>query len=259
MTKPKVYPGKEVSNRRFNNKRMHLIGAYTKNRKTMGIYSDAFDVFVKELKDRIRKNQQNVVIIDGDTGSGKSTLAIQLCTELSKKQHVSFDLDKDYIYSLNDLWAKLQDENASPINLIDEGSLLLNSKSAMTRENKGVVNLFDTMRSRGWTTIVCVPNIKQIDRGVRSTHADYRVHCTSEDSSILRGYGRGFFEVNKAMRYEYSKDGEPYWYLQYTGTFRPLDDKTNEKYQVIKLNRQKMLVRDMIAKNGGNTTDEVEA
>lgn len=249
MPRAKVYPGQSVLNKKFNNRRMHLLRVYKRGREIRGIYSDAFDIFVKELRDRTKKHQQNVVIIDGDTGSGKSTLAIKLCYALAKKMNVPFSLDKDYIYTLSNLWDKLEDPNASPINLIDEGSLLINSKSAMTRENKDVVNLFNTMRSRGWTTIVCVPSIKQIDKGVRTTHADFRVHCTSEDSSILKGYGRGFFEVNRAIRYEYSKDGEPYWYLQYTGVFKPLDPQTDSEYQVIKLSRQKMLIKEMIEKN----------
>lgn len=249
MPRKKVYKGTRVQNKRVHGRHMYLLRPYKRNHQIYGIYSDAFDVLVKELKDRTKKHQQNVVIIDGDTGSGKSTLAIQLCMALAKEMKKTFSLDKDYIYTLSNLWDKLEDEDASPINLIDEGSLLLNSKSAMSRENRDVVTLFDTMRSRGWTTIVCVPSVKQIDKGVRVTHADYRIHCSSEDHSILKGYGRGFFEVNKAIRHEYSKDGEPYWYLQYTGTFKKLDEKIDTEYQIIKLNRQKMLIREMIDKN----------
>lgn len=251
MPKKKEYPGREVINKRFNNKRMHLIGSYHKNRKVMGIYSDAFDVFVDELKNRIKRKQQNVIIVDGDTGAGKSTLAIQIAIALGKKLKQPFELEKDYIYTLDDLWNKLQDPKASPISLIDEGSLLLNSKNAMSKENKDIVNLFNTMRSRGWSTIVCVPSIFQIDKGVRTTHADYRLHCSSEDHSLMRGYGRGFFEVSKAKRNEYSKDAEPYWMLQMTGVFGPLPDKIDAIYQPIKAEAQTRLIEGMIKRSRG--------
>lgn len=246
MPYAKKYPGKVVINKRCNNKRMHLIGQYKKHRKIVGIYSDAFDIFVNELKSRIKRKQQNVIIVDGDTGAGKSTLAIKICYELAKKLKQPFDLKKDYIYTLDDLWDKLQDPNASPISLIDEGSLLLSSKNSMSRENKDMVNLFNTMRSRGWSTIICAPSIFQIDKGVRTVHADYRVHCSSEDHSLMKGYGRGFFEVSKAKRNEYSKDAEPYWMLQYTGVFGPLPDKIDAEYQPIKMKAQTRLIQKMM-------------
>lgn len=246
MPRAKEYPGKVVINKRYKNTRMHLIGKYKKHRKTYGIYSDAFDIFVKELASRIKHHQQNVVIVDGDTGAGKSTLAIQLCYDLAKRMKKPFDLKKDYIYTLDDLWDKLQDPNASPISLIDEGSLLLSSKRSMSKENQDMVNLFNTMRSRGWSTIICAPSIFQIDKGVRTIHADYRVRCSSEDHSIKRGYGRGFFEASKAIRNEYSKDAEPYWMLQMTGVFGPLSDKIDRIYQPIKMRAQTRLIQKMM-------------
>lgn len=255
MPYAKKYPGRVVINKRYANKRMHLIGKYKKHRKELGIYSDAFDVFVDDLKSRIKHQQQNVVIVDGDTGAGKSTLAIEICMELGKKLKQPFSLQKDYIYTLDDLWDKLQDPNASPISLIDEGSLLLSSKNSMSRENKDMVNLFNTMRSRGWSTIICAPSIFQIDKGVRTVHADYRVHCSSEDHGLMKGYGRGFFEVSKAKRNEYSKDAEPYWMLLYTGVFSRLPDKVDAEYQPIKLRAQTKLIERMMNNRRQNEKD----
>ncbi len=258
MPYAKKYPGQTVINKRWNGKRMHMVATYKKNRLKLGIYSDTFDLFILELRDRIKRNQQNVVIVDGDTGAGKSTLAIHICIELAKKLKVPFDFQKDYIYSLEDLWDKLQDPEASTINLIDEGSLLLSSKNSMSKENKDIVNLFNTMRSRGWSTIICAPSIFQIDKGVRQVHADYRVHCSSEDHSLIRGYGRGFFEVSKAKRNEYSKDAEPYWMLISTGIFGALPEKVDNIYQPIKYQAQQKLIDNMIRKAKGVSDDETQ-
>lgn len=249
MPRKKEYSGRPVINKRASNRRMFLIGDYKRGNQVLGIYHDAFDVFVETLRKRIKANQQNVIIVDGDTGAGKSTLAIQICIELAKKLDVSFDLKRDYIYSFDDLWDKLQDPDASPINLIDEGSLLLSSKNSMSRENKDMVNLFNTMRSRGWSTVICAPSIFQIDKGVRTIHADYRVHCSSEDHSLIKGYGRGFFEVSKAKRSEFSRDSEPYWYLLYTGVFGKLPDKVDKEYQPIKREAQSKLIKNIVDKN----------
>ncbi len=244
------YPGMVVRNHRFKNMRMHMVASYTRGGLDFGVYSDGLDIFINELKKRIKNEQQNVVIIDGDTGAGKSTLGIQICYGLAKLLKVDFSLEKDYIYSLEDLWRKLQDPNASPINFMDEGALILSAKNSMSKESKDIVNLFNTMRSRGWSTIICVPNYKQIDKGVRTTHADFRVHCSSNDSCILKGYGRGIFEVSKAIRHEYSKDGDPYWMLIFTGIFKRMPEKIAAEYKEVKSNAQKRLVDNMLKKNG---------
>ena len=259
MTMPRKkdnYPGRVVRNHRFKNTRMHLVAHYMKGGMDFGVYSDGLDVFISELRKRIKNEQQNVVIIDGDTGAGKSTLGIQICYGLAKQLKVDFTLEKDYIYSLEDLWRKLQDPNASPINFMDEGALILSSKNSMSKESKDIVNLFNTMRSRGWSTIICVPNYKQIDKGVRTTHADFRLHCSSNDSCILKGYGRSIFEVSKAIRHEYSKDGDPYWMLIFTGIFKRMPEKIADEYKVVKNDAQRRLVDNMLKKNGEIPDDE---
>lgn len=250
MPRAKSYPGKVVKNRRMGNRRMHWVRSYFKSGQKYGIYSDAMDVFVKVLAKRIRNHQQNVVVVEGNTGAGKSTLAIQLCYELAKQLKVPFSLEQDYIYSLADLYRKIEDPQASPINLIDEAVLIVNAKRSQTKESVDTVNLFNTMRSLGWTTIMCAPSIFQIDKTVRVVHVDYKVHCSSEDSCPLPGYGRGFFEVSKARRHEYSKSAEPYWVLQCTGVFGSLPPAIDAEYQPIKKAAQMRLIAGMARRHG---------
>lgn len=256
MPKAKEYPGRLVTNIRFGNRRMHRIAKYRKNHMELGIYSDAFDEFAKLLVRRIKRNQQNVIMVEGSTGAGKSTYAILLCYELAKRLKVKFSLQEDYIYTMEDLLRKIKNPNASPINLIDEAVLVMNAKGSMTKQNRDMVDIFNTMRSLGWTTVLVAPSIFQIDKTMRLMHIDYKVHCSSEDDNIIRGYGRGFFEVSKPKRYEYSKDAEPYWVLQVTGVFGKLPPRIDAEYQPIKLKAQRKLI-DAIAKR--HKVDEDEA
>ena len=242
MAKAKDYPGRVVVNKRWGNRKMHMIAKYRKGRLDLGIYSDAFDEFAKMLTKRIKRSQQNVIMVEGSTGAGKSTFAILLCYELSKRLKCKFSLAEDYIYTMEDLLAKIQNPNASPINLIDEAVLVVSSKGSMTKQNRDMVDIFNTMRSLGWTTILVAPSIYQIDKTLRLMHIDYKVHCSSEDDSLIRGYGRGFFEVSKPKRYEYSKDAEPYWVLQVTGVFGKLPPRIDSQYQPIKLDAQRKLI-----------------
>ena len=254
MPRAKKYPGIRVRNRRWGNRVQHLLkwngkpAVYYRSGMWCGIYSDTFDIFVRILAKRIKNHQQNVIIANGDTGSGKSTLVIKMCYELAKRLNVTFDLQKDYIYSVDDLWVKMEDPNASPISLIDEAALVLNSKRSQSNDSLDVVNLFNTMRSRGWTTFLVTPGLYQINKDVRITHADYVLYCSSDDDSFLPGFGRGMFEVSKAKRSRFAKKngGEPYYVLQSTGVFTELPSKIDEIYQPIKVDAQEKLRKNMI-------------
>lgn len=238
MPRAKEYPGKVVTNTRYGGTKMHLLRKYRSCGRVVGIYTDAYDIFIKNLAKRIKDNQQNVVMVEGNTGAGKSTLTILMCRDLAKRLKVPFSLEKDYIYSVEDLLKKINDPDASPINLIDEAVLVVNAKRSQTSENIDIVNLFNTMRSLGWTTFLVGPSVYQIDKTLRQVHIDYLIHCSSNDDSPLRGFGRGFFEVSKAKRSRFKKNAEPYWYLQMTGIFGKLPDKLNAEYQPIKYKAQ---------------------
>lgn len=259
MARPPNYPGEEKTNLRYKNTRMHVVGWYDREHtKKLGIYSDAVDVFVKHLHERIKNHQQNVIVVDGDTGSGKSTFAIQLCYKLAKMQKVKFDLHEDYIYSLGDLMKKLDGQNENPISLFDEGSLLLNSKSSQRREDMSMVALFDTMRSRGWTTVICIPSINQLNKTVRTVHADFLCHCSSPNKPLIPGYGRGFVEISYAKRSQFAKGDDPYWYLCYTGVFKELPEDVDSIYQPIKRHAQDVLIKRIIKRNNEIIADEDE-
>ena len=252
MPRAKRYPGRKVHNKRYKNQIMHLVTTYVRYGLMLGVYSDAFDRFIRILKKRIRKKLQNVIVIEGDTGSGKSTLGIEIAKELAEALGVDFDLNKDMVYALDDLWDKLDDPNASPISLLDEGSVSLNSLNSRRSGDRDAVVLLDTMRSRGWTTIIVMPSIKNLNASVRRVHVNYVLECSSIDNPFVKGYTRGFFEVKDRRESKKRRnDPDPWWNVLFTGIFAPLDDETDKKYQQIKLGRQMGLIDDMKKRNRG--------
>lgn len=72
------YPGRKVWNKDAK-KWMHMIASYKNFGRKVGIYSDAFDIFIDTLATRIYHDQQNVICIYGETGSGKSSLGLNIC------------------------------------------------------------------------------------------------------------------------------------------------------------------------------------
>ena len=243
----KTYPGKVVRNRHTGH-RMHLIGIYrTFYKRVEGIYSDAYDDLIRRLVWRIKHDMQNVIIIDGDTGSGKSALALNICLDLARAMQVGFDLSKDYIYDMNDLWKKLDDEYSNPINLLDEGTVTISSSNAQQKQDKSFATLLDTMRSRHWTTIICTPGYKRVNSVVRKDHADFKIRCASKTHPLIKGYGRGFFECRRVRRMEFQDPNkDPTWTMMYAGVFKDYPPMLREEYLQIKHNRQDMLMRKYI-------------
>lgn len=258
MPRAKRYPGRKVHNKRYKNQVMHLVTSYERYGLKLGVYSDAFDRFIRILANRIKRKLQNIVVIEGDTGSGKSTLGIQVAQALAERLDTSFDLDKDMVYALDDLWDKLDDPNASPISLMDEGTVSLNSLNSRRTGDRDAVVLLDTMRSRGWTTIIVMPSIKNLNATVRRVHVNFVLECSSIDNPFVKGYTRGFFEVkDKRESKKRKNDPDPWWNVLFTGIFSQLDEETDAKYQRIKLGRQMGLIEEMKDRNGkrGKLTD----
>ena len=56
---------------------LEVVGSYRQEGRRL-IYADALPAFADTLKQRLRDDHQNVIVITGGTGSGKSTLAIYL-------------------------------------------------------------------------------------------------------------------------------------------------------------------------------------
>lgn len=216
---------------------LRVIGTY-KRSGLRYVYEGALDAFAELLKGRIKSKRQNIIAVVGPTGSGKSTVAIQLCRMLDK----NFSIRDNYIYDLDDLKDKLKSPGSSPINLFDEGSVSLNSNNSMKKEDKRMVVLFDTMRSLGWTSIICIPSIESLNKRVREFHVDYLLRCPVQ--SPIKGMDpRGFVMIYK---HTLSDWGKPYWSLVATTVYDKLPSKIDQEYQRIKLDHQMRLIQEFI-------------
>lgn len=202
------------------------------------IYSDLIPAFCRALKRNIKNHHQNCIPVIGMTGSGKSTLAIQLCKEMD----YYFSLQADYIYSAIDLADKLDqpEGSVSKVSLFDEATVTLNSFNSARRGDRDIVVLFDTMRSKGWTTFLCIPELRSLNNRVREDHANYLVVCC--DKSPLPGYSkRGFFKLfirSRASQFTNKIFWKPVCY----GIYKPLPAKLDKEYQEIKSKHQDLLL-----------------
>lgn len=245
MPRAKRYRGVVYSNSRWGGKKQHVLRFYKKNGSVIPICSDTMDLFAKEVKKRIKDNYQCIVVFEGGTGSGKSSAAIRLAKTLDP----NWSITDNYIYGLEDLQRKLdkadKGDKVSPISLFDEAIVSLNSRNANRAQDREMMILFNTMRSLGWITLLCVPSIFDLNKALRTSHVDYKLRCP--DKAPLRGYDRrGFLEFSVAKRNEFSRTGEPYWYLFSCGIFEPLKLEWDEEYQKLKREKQELLLNKFI-------------
>lgn len=208
------------------------------------IYSDLIPVLARILKNRIKRKYQNVVCIVGETGTGKSTVALNLIYALEP----DWDITENYVYSAQDMAKKLKHRaRASKITLYDEGSVALNSMNSVRRDNNDQVVLLDTCRSLGFTTIICIPSINDLNKRIRDHLIDYVLVCNKKP--LKKGLeSRGYVELYKPQRETWAKS--TYYQLCGAGTYKQITGTKAEIYDEIKYQHQIGYISKFIENHG---------
>lgn len=206
--------------------------------------SETLTAFGELLNRRVKAKKQNNILYVGETGSGKSTAAIQVC----RAQEHNWSVSDNYIYTIEDLQRKYSDpESHSPISLIDEASIVLNSLDFMTKGAKSMVGLMDTMRSLGFSTHMCAPDMYEINSKVRNIHVDYLLMMPA--TSPLPGYEkRGFCNIYRHVRRDWGKGA---YSLMATCIFDDLPPRVKKEYEPIKKAKQLQLLKDFSKESTG--------
>ncbi len=233
----------------------HRVGTSRIDDPPLPIYSDLLEAFGKHLQKRVKSNYQNVVGVIGGTGSGKSTAAFRLCRFVDP----FFTLDVNYIYSTSDLANKLAmpKGSVSPVNFLDEGSVILNSNRHSTKESTDIVVLFDTMRSRGMTTIICIPELRSLNNRIREDHLNYLLVC-GEKAPIPGFAKRGFCKLFVKSRPGVFSNSV-FWKPVAWGVYKPLTAKMDAEYQEFKSRSQEKLLADFYKRNSDQAETEGRA
>ena len=233
-----------VKNRYLNatlgiNQEYEVVASYIEGGVVRYIYVDLITPFAAVLRQRIKDDHQNIVLVSGGTGSGKSNAAVALARAIDPKWKIA----ENYIYSLDDLRNKLRSPNYSPVSLFDEASVSLNSNNSQTKDSKMMTVIFDTMRSRGQTYILCIPNMMNLNNRVREEHVDFLMLCPSI-SPIPGCDPRGMIKIYRRVDRDWAKS---YFQLIGTALFQPMSTRLNNQYQKIKAEHQDILIDKFIA------------
>lgn len=226
-----------VAYNKYFKKELPVMGSYIYGDELRYIYGNGLQELGNICLQRKSKKYQTIILFTGPTGRGKSTAAIKMMQSIKPR----WDIRSGYVYSASDLGRILQDKNAELV-LIDEGSIVINSKNSMRKDDVHIAQMFDIMRVLGKIVAVCTPNHNGINKYIRDTHIDFMCKCPVV--SPIPGYDpRGFLDIYVHKTRDW---GEDYYKHVCTTTFDPLGRKTQEKYDEIKMEALKRTMDEIL-------------
>lgn len=224
---------------------MKMVGMYWFGDEPRGIFSNMTERLASKIIERVKSDNQCLVVISGLTSSGKSTLALQIIKELCDRMGYDFVLNDMYIYSPEDMARKLQRGCQNRINWFDEGSVSLNSLSTTAKSGKLFSQFFDTMRLRHYINFVCVPEDGELNKRI-TKHADFYISCPKK-APFIGFQPRGFYHVSYKIVYE---SGKVWDQFIGTGIFKKLPKKLKTEYEAIKQSRnvdfEKVFIKEVL-------------
>ena len=179
------------------------------------------DDFLKQKLDTLKnivykKNWDGVILIDGNERVGKSTLGITIAYYLAEG---NFTINNICIDG-DDAIKKIESFPDKSVLLIDEGSLIFNSRDAMKKEQKKLIKILNVVGQKNLIFIIVLPCIFDLNKQIAIRRSKFLLHCYT-DNELHRGRFCYFGEQKKKLLYSVGK-------------------KNYDSYQYPKLSRNEM-------------------
>lgn len=210
------------------------------------LYLDLLLFLIEDMKKNIRKLNDNIIVICGDEGSGKSHLAHQICRLFAK----IFNIEEIYSYDFEELLDKIDTESNKDVGKIfwmDEAINVLHKRRWNNEGNKEFVEMLATMRSRGWTLILCIPRFDDLDFYIREHRFRYIIKVEPTTFPEFGFKPRGYFSVERK-----NPDTGQMEYCGH-GMYDPIPENMEEEYENLKNESQRRLLSGFKDKKEGGS------
>lgn len=147
-----------------------------------------------------KKNWDGVFLIDGLERVGKSTLGITCAYYLSDGNFRVSNICTD----TDDAIKKIESFPDKSVLLIDEGSLVFNSKDAMRREQKKLIKILNVVGQKNMIFIIILPCFFDLNKTIAVRRSKFLLHCYT-DAKLNRGRFAYFGEDSKKILYAHGK------------------------------------------------------
>lgn len=205
-----------------------------------GIYLDGY---IKEKLDNIlviqKKGWDAVILIDGKERSGKSTLGMTLAWYLSKKK-LTIDNFAKGVEDAKEKIKKLPDKSTL---MIDEGSLVFNSKDSRKNTNIQLQKIMDVVGQKNMIFIVILPSIFDLSRSLAARRSLFLLHVFVDEEWKRGGFAYYGEEKKEVLYIEGKKNYNKYTIEpEFVSSFVKFEPPFNKEYLKLK---QDTLMREL--------------
>jgi len=163
------------------------------------------DEFLKRRLDTLKqivykKNWDGVILIDGLERVGKSTLGITIGYYLADGNFTVDNICADN----EDAVKKIESFPDKSVLLVDEGSLVFNSRDAMKKEQKKLMKILNVVGQKNMIFIIVLPSFFDLNKQIAIRRSKFLLHCYT-DNSLSRGRFTYFGEDAKKKLYSVGK------------------------------------------------------
>ncbi len=135
------------------------------------------------LKERIKRNWDNVVAITGDEGVGKSTLAIWIGKLVDKY----FNIERNEIVSTDpkELYEKITKLRKGSVLIVDEAIKILYKHEWASKTQKFLNTVYALARKENKTTLLCIPRFRDLNEFFRNHRVKFWIHVFARGKAII--------------------------------------------------------------------------
>ena len=215
-------------------------------------FTESVMIQIDDQKIRVKNKFASLMICDGQMGCGKSTLAVEIVEYYQGK---AIDYENQYAMGGEEFIEKIErciNKNL-PILIYDEGGDF-SSRGAVTKFNKTLNRVFETIRAFKIAVIICLPCLKSLDNHLFINGVPRILfHCKREPNknySSIKVYDlycmhmlRGIMSNNRIPpQLAYGKVSPNTW-----GFFKPLSShKQNELDKISRGAKKDIYVKNVI-------------
>ena len=193
------------------------------------LYKDLLSLLAEDMHENVAAHYDNIVMIEGGEGSGKSNLAWNLIDRYSP----GFDIGQTYVYNMDGIRDRFAAADyGGGLFWMDETSQIASNRTWQSDDNKDLVSILETSRSKGFLICGCVPKIERVDIYLRETRMRYQLICRPMSFPSIGYKPRGIFELRKRNNETLKMDHVGY------GLFDQMPEEASQIYEPIKADFQ---------------------
>ena len=201
--------------------------------KGKDVYIDGYlQKRLESVKKIIRKKWDAIILIDGPERSGKSTLGMTIGCYFDP----NFNTD-NMCAGMLDAAKKIKDAKEGDVLMIDEGSLVFNSKDAMSKAQRQLIKILDVVGQKRITFIVILPSFHDLNKTIAIRRSRFLLHVYT-DKQMNRGRFMYFGNNKKPKLYFLGKKNFGSYRkpkANFKGTFTDYKPLWYDKYLKLKL------------------------